>query len=89
MVRPKTIYYYEHKELIRHRVADCCLTEIVSQEPDGPRYRCRCYREGLAGTVKAHDIYGYASLKQAKALEIKEARSRIYDEQEWLRKLQG
>lgn len=85
---PQVLYFFDHKECVKHTRTMDCLIEIVGQDSEGIRYRCRCIRSQFRPT-ESHDIYGYAMRKEAKAQEIRETRSRIFDDQEWLKKLLG
>ena len=83
-MRPRTIYYYEYKKLCRHRVCFDCDSAVICQDGNSTRYRCT--RHCING-MNGHDIYGYASIKEAKANEIAETKSVIYQEIVWLEKL--
>ena len=80
MIKPTTLYYYEYKRLCKHKITLACNLTVVANEPGGIRYRCRTHD---------HDVYGYGKQKEAKDFEIRETKSRIYDEKEWLKKLEG
>lgn len=91
-VRPKTLYWFEHHAIEKHRLTDQCMVEVVSDNPDGVRYRCRAMGVlpgGYNGHVPAHDVYGWGTLKEAKADEIHETKRRINSEIAWLNKLTG
>lgn len=80
--KPKTIYLYEHKELIKHEVTEECWVEAVDQDSCfGIRYRCR------SDGPNRHDYYGHGMLKEAKSFEMRETMVRISAEREWYKKL--
>lgn len=82
--RPKVLYWYECKALQRHKLDEDCMPEVIVSDANGTRYRCR-----VRGGRNSHDYYGYASIKEAKADEIKQTQSKISEEQAWLGKLQS
>lgn len=83
--RPKTIYWFEHKELCRHKVTAECVVEPVNFErADWSGYfRCR-----VCDGSDRHDHYGFDSIKAAKLNEIRETKRRMIEDAAWVEKLE-
>ena len=86
--KPKTLYWYENRTLMKHKLYSDCMPYVVTKDADSVRWRCRAH--GSSTELRAsHDHYGYASLKEAKADEMHETRERIAFDTAWLLKLKG
>ena len=91
MKRPTTLYRYDQwKKLEKHRIVAGCAPyiEVPSPYPEiGDLWRCRCSKTGAGGEDWKSDHYGFATLKEAKAEAIRDAKSRIAADQVWLARL--
>lgn len=84
MKMPKVIFFYENRKLIRHKVGKGCSTEIVDINDAEQRYRCR---DRFCAGGDRHDYYGYGSIKEAKAEEIRQTKQEMLRLETWLFKL--
>lgn len=85
MRRPKSLYRYNsliygEKKIEKHRITTLCCPqiEINAFNSRGHLWRCRC---------EGNDFYGYDNIADAKREEIENTRLRIYEDQQWLKKL--
>lgn len=76
VTKPKTLYRYFNMKLEKHRITKECMPQVELRNHHGVLFRCR------SGD---HDLYGYATLQEAKKEEIETVEKGIYDRKEWLK----
>lgn len=82
MQKPKILYRYDlNKSVQKHKTSADCLPLLVEDSSFPNLYRCK-HRDCN------HDFYGYPSHIEAIKEEIATAKTRIWDNQAWITKLE-